>query len=289
MTTRTWTIRSVLEWTDQHFKSKGIDSARLDAELLLAYVLECDRVSLYCHMDESLDEQHLGAYRELVAQRAQRKPLAYLIGRKEFMSINLWVTPDVLVPRPETETLVEAALAVLADHTCKVLDIGTGCGTIAVSIAFHHKGASVMGTDLSAEAVAVAQSNAEAFGVERRVRFVQGEWFEPVCEVDFDAVLCNPPYVAETDRDRVDPEARAWEPRLAVFCPTDPAQMYGALARGAVERLAPGGWLMLEVGYDSHELAEAEVQRTGAYEAVEVMRDLAGIERVVKARKRSNG
>jgi 16S rRNA G966 N2-methylase RsmD len=193
-TPQTWTVLDLLRWTSQHFAERGIETARLDAELLLAHVLDCDRLRLYVDHDKPIGEAERARFRELVRARAgERVPVSILLGRREFWSLPLAVTRDVLTPRPETETLVAAALDALPDREAEwaVLDVGTGSGAIALAIAHERPKARVTATDVSAAALAVARANAEALGLAERVRFLEGSLFAPVA----DALAAGEPFV----------------------------------------------------------------------------------------------
>ena len=196
---RTWTVLDLLRWTTEHFRSRGIESARLDAECLLAHALGTERLQLYLEFDKPVPPRERGRFRELVKRRAdERVPVALLTGRREFWSLPLRVTPDVLVPRPETETLVEVALRLLPDREseARILDVGTGCGAIALALAKERPKARITATDISEAALAVAGENAAELGFENRIRFLVGDGFEPVRGERFDLVASNPPYLS---------------------------------------------------------------------------------------------
>ena len=195
-TERVWTVLDLLRWTTDHFASRGIDTPRLDAEVLLAYALECDRLRLYVEYEKPVEEPERARFRALVQRRAdERIPVALLTGTREFWSLSFEVTPDVLVPRPETETLVTAALERLPDAEAelRVLDVGTGSGAVALALATERPKARVVATDLSAAALAVAGRNAERLGLADRVAFAEGDLFEPLAGERFDLVISNPP------------------------------------------------------------------------------------------------
>jgi release factor glutamine methyltransferase len=286
-----WTVLDLLRWTSQHFAERGIDSARLDAELLLAHVLDCDRLRLYVDHDKPVREAERARYRELVRARAgERVPVSILLGRREFWSLPLAVTRDVLTPRPETETLVAAALDALPgrEQEWAVLDVGTGSGAIALAIAHERPKARVTASDVSSAALAVARRNAEALALADRVRFVEGPLFEPVAAelaagARFDAVVSNPPYVARRDAPALPPELRH-EPEIALFAGDDGTDVLRALAAEVADALVPGGFAAFEL--DPRQ-AEAMADWLGAagLRAVTVHRDAAGRPRVVSARR----
>ncbi len=242
-----WTILSLLTWTRHHFASKGIESARLDAECLLAHALGSERLQLYVDYDKPVSEAERARFRALVRRRARdRVPVAHLLGTKEFWSLAFEVGPDVLTPRPETETLVQVGLDLLAEGESKVLDVGTGSGCVALSIASERLAVRITATDLSQAALAVAARNAEALGLAERVRFACGSVFEPLEDERFDLIVSNPPYVSETLRPELAPEL-AHEPPEALFAGPDGLDVLRELVSGVGAWLAPGGAFAVEI------------------------------------------
>src|SRR5262245_36534608 len=213
-----WTIRSLLEWTEGYLRQRSVESPRLEAQLLLAHALDCRRIDLYTRSDEAPAEEQRGRFRELVRRRAEGCPVAYLVGRRDFFFLDFEVTPAVLIPRPETEDLVNEFLRLAKTvPNPTVLDVGTGSGAIAVSVARQHPGARVTATDVSPEALAVAARNAGRHGVADRVRFLAGDLFAALPDGErFDFVLSNPPYVAAEEMAGLPPHVRDHEPRLAL-------------------------------------------------------------------------
>ena len=283
---RTWTVLDLLRWTTQHFSERGIETPRLDAECLLAFALGCDRLRLYVDYEKPVEEAERARFRELVRERAgERVPVALLTGRREFWSLPLRVTRDVLVPRPDTETLVAAALERFPDRDAEiaVLDVGTGSGAIALAIASERPKARVTATDLSAAALAVARDNAAALQLEDRVRFLEGSLFEPVAGESFDLVVSNPPYVAERDRATLPPELRH-EPASALFAGPDGTDLLRAIAAQVGEVLAPGGAVLVELDPRQADAMFAWLREAGLAE-IAVHRDAAGRQRVVSARR----
>jgi release factor glutamine methyltransferase len=283
---KTWTILELLRWTTGHFESRGIDTARLDAECLLAHVLGVDRLRLYVDFEAPVSPKERAAYRELVRSRAEeRVPVALLVGHKEFWSLRFKVTPDVLVPRPDTETLVAAALDLLPANgrEARVLDVGTGSGAVAVAIAAERPTAQIVATDISQAALEIARENADENGVGDRITWAQGDLFAPVAGHRFDLIVSNPPYVAEKQRRELAPEL-AHEPSAALFAGEEGTEVLYALIDGAAEMLAPGGAIALEL--DSGQ-AEGVARRLGdaGFGEVSVRRDLAQRPRVVSARR----
>jgi release factor glutamine methyltransferase len=283
---RTWTVLELLRWTQAHFASRGIESPRLDAECLLAHALGSDRLRLYLDFEKPVEPAERARFRELVRRRAdERVPVAQLTGRKEFWSLAFQVTPEVLIPRPETETLVAWLLDALPDRETElhVLDLGTGSGAIAVALASELPKARFTASDLSPAALALAERNAEAHGVAGRIRFVLGDGFAPVAGARFDAVLANPPYVAERDAAGLAPELRH-EPRAALFAGPEGTDLLRRLAAEVGAHLAPGGRAAFEVGSEQADAVAAWLSSSGLRD-VAVRRDLAGRQRMVVGRR----
>jgi release factor glutamine methyltransferase len=282
---RSWTILELLRWTQQHFASRGIESPRLDAECLLAHALGTDRLRLYLDFEKPVEAGERARFRELVRRRADaRVPVAQLTGRKEFWSLAFEVTPDVLIPRPETEGLVAWLLDELPDREAelRVLDLGTGSGAIAVALATALPKARFVATDVSAAALAVAERNALAHGVAGRVEFRAGDGFAPLAGERFDAVLANPPYVADGDAPALAPELRH-EPREALFSGAEGTDLLRRLAAEVPAHMAPGGRAGFEVGLGQAERVAAWLREAGLAD-VAVRRDLAARPRFVVGR-----
>ncbi len=278
----TWTVLKVLQWTAGYLRDKGIENGRLDAELLLAEVLQFDRVGLYLNYDRPLQADELAAYRQLVGRRSRREPLQYILGRAEFWSLTFKVGPAVLIPRPDTEVLVEEALRrVRADGT--ILDVGTGSGAVAVALASELPAARLVGIDVSDAALQVAAENARHIGVADQVDLQQ---IDLAClpTGPFDLIVANPPYIPEADLAGLMPEVRDHEPALALAGGDDGLDCYRLLAGQTATRLKPGGWLLVEVGIGQ---AAAVLEIFAAAELQEgfCQNDLNGIPRVVGGRR----
>lgn len=277
-----WTIRRVAAWMTDDLKSRGIENPRLDAELLVAHSLGIDRVRLYMELDRPLDEGERAGIRELALRRRKREPVAYLIGSREFYGRRFRVTPDVLIPRPDTETLIEAALERWPEGEARVLDLGTGSGAIAITLAAERPPARVDATDISAAALAVARDNAERLGVMDRIRFLEGDLFAPVRDERYDLIVSNPPYVAETERAALMPDVRDFEPSAALFAGPSGLAIHERIAAGVRDRLVPGGAVLVEVGAGQASKVAALFEANGLTN-VTIHRDLGKIERVVRA------
>jgi release factor glutamine methyltransferase len=280
----TWTIRRVVQWTAQDFAARGLDSPRLDAELLVAHALQIDRVRLYMDLDRPLVPDELAAIRALVIRRRKREPLAYVIGTREFFGRSFAVTPAVLVPRPETETLVERALELLPpDAEGPVLDVGTGSGCIALTLAAERRALQMDATDLAEAALAVAARNAERLGVAARVRFYCGDLFAALPEPRrYALVVSNPPYISLNERPALAPEL-AREPEEALFAGEDGLAIIRRLVAEAPSYLAPGGTLLVEIGAGQGEAVLALLRAAGFEDPV-IHKDLGGRERVAEGR-----
>ena len=280
-----WTIGRILKWTEQYFKEKGIESPRLDAEVLLSHILGRERIYLYVHFDEPLEPTELARYREAIKQRVQRVPVAYIIGEKEFMGLTFRVTADTLVPRPDTEILVQAAIERLRARgdAPRFADIGTGTGAICLSVLHFLPKAQADTVDISPAARAVAEENAAALEVADRVTFHTGDLLAPLAGQCYDAILSNPPYIPDGDIAALAPEVRLKEPRTALAGGKDGLDFYRRLTADAPAHLKDGGFLAVEVGI--HQAAPVAALAVPAFSRTEILKDYAGIERVVIAWK----
>ncbi len=273
------TVGEVLRRSTDHLAAHGSETPRLDAELLLGRALGCKRIELYMHLDRPLTAAELDEARTLVARRARREPLQYVLGEWGFRRLTLAVDRRALIPRPETEVVVERALALLAGREApRVLDVGTGGGAIALALADEHPGARVTGIDVSAGALALAHENAERAGLS--IELVRHDLRRGLPAGPWDLVISNPPYVDQGERDMLPPEVRDWEPDEALYGDG----LHEAIARSALPLLVPGGALVLEAG-DGQAPVAARVLEGLGYRDVLVTDDLAGRERVVEGRR----
>jgi release factor glutamine methyltransferase len=276
-----WTILRVLTWTEQRFNERGLGTPRLDAQVLLAHVLQKDRVYLYTHFDQPLQPPELAAYRALIQRRLAGEPVAYLVGTKEFRSLELHVDARVLIPRPDTETTVDVALALVGDEG-RVVDIGTGSGAIALALKQARPALEVLAVDRSPDAAAVARANAERLAL--AVEVLEGDLLAPVAaRGPFALVVSNPPYIPTADIAALAVEVRK-EPHAALDGGRDGLELVRRLIADAPALLAPGGALAMEIGAGQASAVAALFAADGRYAAAEVTKDLGGIERVVAAR-----
>jgi release factor glutamine methyltransferase len=290
VTSETWTVQRILQWMTQDFTALGIGSPRLDAELLLCSVLACDRVRLYMDMPRPLAAEELDAVRALVQRRRKREPVAYILGKREFYRRTFEVSPSVLIPRPETELVVDRALAALPRDASEptepafVLDLCTGSGAIAITLATERALVHVDATDISPEALAVATRNAEQNGVAERSAFLLGDLFAPLPrDRRYAVITANPPYVAEADYAALAPEITQHEPALALVAGADGLDVLRRICTEAAGWLAPGGTLLLELGAGQARAVMALLEATQCFTNIAAHRDLAGIERVIEA------
>ncbi|MEQ1856220.1 MAG: peptide chain release factor N(5)-glutamine methyltransferase [Longimicrobiales bacterium] len=285
-----WTVLRMMLWSADYLKTKGVDSARLDAEYLLAHVLGLGRLEMYLQHERPLTSRELDEFRPLLKRRAKREPLQYVLGRQSFRTLELEVGPGVLIPRPETEQLVEAVLSWTKEpaqggRTDMVgLDIGTGSGAIALSLLAEGPFARVVATDVSPVALDVAARNRAALGSTAKLDLRPGTLFEPLApEERFDVVVSNPPYVSEGDRGGLAPEIVDWEPSEALFGGSDGLSVIRSIVAGAPAHLRPGGLLALEIGLGQARAVAALAEISEDYRDVKIRRDLAGKERIVTA------
>lgn len=248
--TEPWTILRLLNWTTDYLRDHESESPRLDAELLLAFANKCRREDLYLRFESEVDDDVRSQFRALVKQRAEGAPVAYLVGRREFYKLSFRVTPDVLIPRPETEhiivELLERYTKPADGKEVRVVDVGTGSGVLAICAAKYAEGSTVDAIDISEAALDVARENAEEIGVADRITFHTGDLLEPVSG-PFDFVLSNPPYVSQAEYDELDGGVKDFEPQTALLAGPGGEDIIARLVPQAAEKLAPGGWLMFEM------------------------------------------
>ena len=284
-----------LQWATGILSSSGIDEARLDAEVLLRYAMSTDRAGAYARWRDRLNRSEWQRYQALIGRRAKREPVAYIVGTKEFMSLDFEVTPDVLIPRPETELLAELAIQSIAEPNCGkpaatpvIMDVGTGSGCIAVAIAKNILSASVYASDISEGALACAERNAQRHAVAERIHFrygdVYGAFADDGLEGKVSVIVSNPPYISRAELDQLQPEITDFEPEIAYFGGDDGLLFHRRLVQGAALFLTDSGALCLEVGFAQADTAREMIEADGRYNIVDTLMDFAGIERVIAAR-----
>lgn len=285
-TEQPWTIGRLLDWTTKYLDQKGAEFPRLDAQVLLAHALKCKRIELYTRFEEVASDEVRTKFRDLVRRRVEGCPVAYLVGRKEFFSLEFEVSPAVLIPRPDTECVVSEFLQLARNHPAPgVLDIGTGSGCLAVTVAVRHKGAKVTAVDISPAALAVAARNAEKHGVQTRIRFLEGDVYSPLTAGEkFDFILSNPPYIPHSEIPTLEPGVRDYEPHLALDGGETGYAVFERIVAGASEHLKPGGYLIVEIGAPQEGPARARILAHPCYELGKTILDGSGHPRVLRAR-----
>ena len=283
-----WSILRLIDWTTRYLEEKGSESARLDAEVLLADVRKCSRIELYTAFDEVADTETRNAYKALVQRRATGEPVAYLVGHKEFYSRDFKVTSDVLIPRPETEFVVIAAVDYAAEkgwsHDLRIADIGTGSGILAVTLAKERPGWSVMATDIQAGAIAVADENVRALGVASQVELRNGTFFAGETEEgQFDIVVSNPPYVTRIEYEALPDTVRAYEPEVALVGGEQGTEVIEQLLEESAPRVRPAGAVIIEISPMIEAAVTRLVEQHSAWRLHQVKKDHAGLSRVVVA------
>ena len=294
MSSKPWTIKNLLKVTTDYLKKNKIDSPRLSAEILLAHQLNTSRVKLYLDFDRPLNDEEISGYRSLIRRRLSREPIQYLAGRQEFWSLEFIVDPEVLIPRPESELLVEQAIALCREERLTetrspgILDLGTGCGALAISIARELENARIWACDISGDALNIADLNARKHAVESRIEFLQGDLWQPVMDqgLTFDIILSNPPYIDSDAFDHLAPEVRDHEPRLALDGREGGMFYIEKIIKKGTDYLNPGGWILLEMDPEQTQKAMGLIEENNLYGEKKRVKDYSHQYRVVMARKR---
>lgn len=291
-----WTITKLLEWTTSYFKSHDIDSPRTTAEILLAHILNLRRLDLYLRYDQPLSSNELTQFKALIKRRVKREPVAYIVGVKEFWSMDFAVTRDVLIPRPETECLVEAALSLLSEDSKqgsefepqRILELGTGAGAIVLALASQRKRHLFFASDRSAKALALARENAGRHGLDGDVCFFCGDWLAPLSnsKYRFDVIISNPPYIQTQAVRRLQPEIFEYEPLAALDGGKDGIDCLRIIIEGAYHFLSTHGSLLLEIGHDQKTEVAEIIAKCEHYENVLFKKDYSGYDRVVQMQKK---
>ena len=312
-----WTIQQLLNWITGYLTDKGIDSPRLNAELLLSGVLAMQRIELYTQFDKLVTQEQLDRLHDLVKRAGQHEPVAYLIGKTEFYSLQLEVSPDCMIPRPETELLVERAIEFLrirsgksqmatdnlrqaiCDRQFAVCDLCTGCGCIAIAIAKNFPDARIIATDICDTALNVAAKNIEKHNLKDRITLLCGDLFEPIVpqldvekpvrhslgESGFDLIVCNPPYVSADEYEKLEKNVKDFEPKLALFAGVDGLDIYRRIIEKADQFLKSDAALMLEIGYAQGKAIKELLEQAGTFAEVKIEKDFHDNNRIVTAKK----
>jgi release factor glutamine methyltransferase len=286
-----WTIKKLLDWVSGYFADKGVDSPRLSAELLLCHVLGLERIQLYTLFDRAVDPPQLAQLRALVKRAGEHEPIAYLVGRCEFYSLPLTITPDCLIPRPETEGLVEKAVHFLRQRqgAQQVLDLCTGSGCIAAAIGKNVKDIQVVATDISDAVLKVAAENIEKLKLGEKVKLLCGDLFDPIIEgldaAHFDLIVSNPPYVSEAEYAALDKNVKEYEPAHALLAGADGLDVYRKIVEKVDDFLKPDGVLMMEIGYAQGPAIRELLEKIGIFKTVTIEKDFANNDRIAIAKQ----
>ena len=287
--TQAWTNKRLLDWTTEHFTDKGFEGGRLDAEILLAEALGCQRIQLYTQFNEVPEEARLATFRDWVKRRAKGEPVAYLVGHKEFYSLSFEVNSNVLIPRPETEHIVVQAVDLAKGFSphCSILDVGTGSGCIAVTLAKQIENAQLVAVDISSDALEVAQRNANKHEVQERIEFMQSDLLASVPgDRKFDLIISNPPYIGTKEEGTVDESVRQYEPAVALFSGDDGTDAIRGLVQQSAQRLNAGGFLVFETSPIIFDACLGIVSESGAFAEPETIKDYSGHRRIISAKLR---
>lgn len=291
--TSSWTIKRLLEWTTEHFTHAGVEQARLCAELLLAEVLNCQRIDLYVRFDHCPNQEQLTLYRAYVKRCAAHEPAAYILGKVHFFSLVYEVTPAVLIPRPETEVLAVQAIDYCRHETNRprvdVLDLCTGCGCIAIAVAHEVVETEVVGLDRSAAALEIARKNVARYDLTRRITLLESDLFENINRASkgiFDLIIANPPYISDAEFEKLPANVREYEPKEALLAGPDGLEVHRRIIEQAQPYLADNGAIMMETAYNQAEQVIALCQASGYLKNITTVRDNLGHKRVVRATRK---
>jgi len=291
----TWTIQKLLNWITKHFTEKGIDSPRLSAELVLSHVVGLKRIELYTQFDKHVSKEQLDMLHDLVKRAGQNEPIAHIVGKTEFYSLELDITPDCLIPRPETEVLVERAIEFLRTRTSKqlVCDLCTGSGCVAMAIAKNFSNADIIATDISDAALKTAAKNIEKHQLKERIRLLCGDLFDPVMpQLDvgkFDLIVCNPPYVSAPEFESLNKNVKDYEPKSALLAGADGLDIYRRIVEKVDDFLKPDAALMLEIGYRQGPAVRELLEKAGCFGEITIEKDLYDNDQIAMAKKQKSG
>lgn len=281
----TWTIKKLLDWTTEYFKKYSIEWPHLEAEILLAHTLKLKRIELYIHFERVLIPEELSKFKGFILRRSKHEPIAYITGIQPFMSLDFKVNTSVLIPRPETEKLVEVTIDLVKEFDkSKILDIGTGCGNIAITLAKYIPESTVLGIDSSEEAIEIANENAKVHKVEERCHFMRGDLY-PQDDKKFNLIVSNPPYIPTAQIDTLAKDIKDYEPRTALDGGKDGLDCIRAVIDGPGNKLESKGHIAIEIGINQYAEVAKMIENNGNFEKPKVIKDHSGIERVVIAKK----
>lgn len=286
-----WTIQKLLSWTAEYLTNKNIDSPRLSAELLLSSVLGLKRIELYTQFDKSVPKQQLDKLHGLVERAGRCEPVAYLVGKTEFYSLELDITPDCMIPRPETELLVERAIEFLRTRSSRqfVCDLCTGSGCIAIAIARNYPDCQIIATDISDAALNVAAKNIEKDQLKDRIKMLCGDLFDPLVpqlDVDkFDLIVCNPPYVSAAEFEKLGKNIKDYEPHIALYAGENGLDVHRRITEKVDVFLKPDATLILEIGYRQGQVVRELLEQADCFSEIKIEKDFHGNDRIVIAKK----
>lgn len=289
------TIRELLIEATKDLEDLGIRTARLDAEILLYNILGVERIYLHVYPEKEVGQDHEKLFLDQIEKRKKHMPIQYIINNQEFMALDFWVEEGVLIPRPDTESLVEKVIEIYKDHyspeNVNILEIGTGSGAIIVSLAKYIENAKLDGIDISAKAISISKKNAKANKVDHKIEFSKGSLFDPLLnkgkEKTYDFIVSNPPYIAKDVMDTLDSGVKDYEPHLALEGGEDGLDFYKDISREAGKYLKDSGYLVFEIGYDQGQAISKLLQENN-FEKIDIVKDLAGLDRVVWGKLKSN-
>lgn len=290
---QSWTIQKLLNWITEYFTENGIEPARFCAELLLSHVMGKKRIELYTQFDTSVGKEQLDKLHKLVKRAVQNEPVQYLTGKTEFYSLELDITPECLIPRPETELLVERAIEFLRKRNGKqfVCDLCTGSGCIAVAIGKNFSNVRIIATDISDSALEIAERNVEKHQLQQCIELLCGDLFDPVIpQLDtgkFDLITCNPPYVSAAEYEKLDSNVKDYEPKAALFAGKDGLDVYKRICEKVDDFLKPDGVLIMEIGYDQGHGVRKLLEQIGCFAKITIEKDLNNNDRIVIAMKKT--
>lgn len=284
-----WTISKILSWTESYFKSKNIESPRLGAELLLCSVLKCSRISLYTNFDKPLLKNELEIFKSFIKRRVDFEPVSYITNEKSFFDLDFYVDSNVLIPRPDTEKLIEVVIDIFSDRkqdNLKILELGTGSGIISVSLADNFRNSFIAALDVSLNALKTARINSEKNNVSSNIFFVNSSWFSGIRELNFfDLIVSNPPYIKTSDIEQLQPEIKLYEPVLALDGGKDGLVCIDEIIRNCDKFLKKDGFLILEAGYDQKEGIKNLIEKNKNLLFVDMVKDYGNRDRVVVIKK----